>query len=1041
MNNANDIHAGRYRMSAQQCAIHVPDWQNRAPAHVLVMEIPGGDAAVQDLNDALDSQVRCAEILRTRYEKVAGLREPLQVVCPELPVARLALDTPANYQDVMDAACSLLNASSGPVVASVTCVSPAGHIYWAVAAISYNLDMVFLYGLMTSCLAHSRATDEEILQYPDYCAWQDDLRMTDVGRDGLRFWQGYAASSRELPRLPFELEGSDEYGQAQSLLLTETATLFIRRQAGLLGISEEQTLLSYWAGFVGRIAETATPSFDWLYDIRQQELEGTPGCLAMRLPLALTVDLALSPEALTSYVVAQLQDCVLWSECFDSGAYLDQLALTGKPRNRVVFSYLDARNSTYPVRGLRQHPATSQLNCLFVNTDQGILLQWQGSRAHSDAMVAAWMLQFQALVESAASAPGQAFGSLPMLDTATRNQLLAYDPFSLPSASPSLLHELFERSATEPASIAAICADRQLTYGQLEQQANALAAYLLGSGTRPGDLVGVYLGRSVDTLVALIAILKAGGAYLPLDPAYPLERIRYMLEDAGAPRMITQSESFALFADTGVELVDINQKDTHVAQENNAGTGTTPSINPASLAYVIYTSGSTGKPKGVMVSHANAVASTAARMAFYPGKVARFLLLSSFSFDSSVAGIFWTLGQGGTLYIPADDEYRDPVLLARLIEQNAVTHLLALPSFYSQILAALTNDARLECAIVAGEPCHPEIVAQHRGLVPSALLVNEYGPTEGTVWSNAFRIDPAVTGARIPIGRPVPGMRGYVLDQNLELCPQGVAGEWFISGNGITRGYLKRPGLTAQRFVADPFVAGERLYRTGDLARVRPDGEIEFLGRIDQQVKLRGYRIELGEIEALLMDRPEIREAVVVLQDDPNTGQHLAACILPAEGQLNHAAYPEQLTHYLRGHLPAFMVPARFLLVSEFPLMPNGKIDRNLLATTVVAQQQVAYVAPVTATEKVLADIWQNILQLERVGLADNFFNLGGHSLQGTQVAAQIRQRLSVDLPIRELFEIATLESLARLVESRQQHAVDELAVMDQLLADLEVAQ
>jgi len=381
-------------------------------------------------------------------------------------------------------------------------------------------------------------------------------------------------------------------------------------------------------------------------------------------------------------------------------------------------------------------------------------------------------------------------------------------------------------------------------------------------------------------IVGVLGILKAGGAYVPLEPAYPQERLAMVLEESGAPMLVTQQHVVAGLPPHQADVVCLDSQWQEIAQEN--GHHPISPVQPENLAYVIYTSGSSGRPKGVCVTHRNLVHSTVARSIFYRQPPGCFLLLSSFAFDSSVAGIFWTLCSGGTLVLPAEGLQRDPQALVRLVQEQSVSHLLSLPSLHALMLevAKKSELSTLKVVIVAGEACAPELVERHLEVMPGTGLYNEYGPTEATVWSSVYECQESANHETVSIGRPIPNARIYILDEDMRVVPIGVAGEIYIGGAGVARGYYRRPDETALRYLPDPFNGEGRLYRTGDRARYRSNGEIEFLGRVDNQVKIRGYRIELGEIEAVLREHPAVRESVVVAIEDQIGGKRLVGYLV-----------------------------------------------------------------------------------------------------------------------------------------------------------------
>ncbi|HEX2189530.1 MAG TPA: non-ribosomal peptide synthetase, partial [Longimicrobiaceae bacterium] len=456
-----------------------------------------------------------------------------------------------------------------------------------------------------------------------------------------------------------------------------------------------------------------------------------------------------------------------------------------------------------------------------------------------------------------------------------------------------------------------------------------------------------------------------------------------------------------------------------------------PGEGAPGLAYVIYTSGSTGRPKGVGVGNRELARSTAARFARYREPVRGFLLLSSLSFDSSVAGIFWTLCAGGTLHLPTPDTRLDPARLVEAAERAGVSHLLCVPSLY----AALLDEAERRpgwapsVAIVAGEACPRELVERHARVLPGTVLRNEYGPTEATVWCTVHDCRADEDAARVPIGRPTPGARVYVLDRMGGPAPAGVAGEVHVGGGQVARGYLARPALTAERFLPDPFAGepGARMYRTGDLARWREDGALEFLGRADHQVKVRGHRVEPGEVEAALLGHPAVREAAVVAREDRG-GARLVAYVVPRPGD---ALAPGEVRAWLRERLPEPLVPSALVTLDAIPQTPNGKTDRDALPAPDAAPAR-GHVAPRTPTEERVAAVWAAVLGVETVGAADDFFDLGGHSLLAMQVASRIRGEMEVDLPVHAVFDHPTVERLAAEVDRRGE------ALLAALLADIE---
>jgi amino acid adenylation domain-containing protein len=506
-------------------------------------------------------------------------------------------------------------------------------------------------------------------------------------------------------------------------------------------------------------------------------------------------------------------------------------------------------------------------------------------------------------------------------------------------------------------------------------------------------------------VVAALAVLKGGGAYVPIDPAYPLQRFRYLMEDSGVSILLTRRAVPEGLSSQSIRVVPLENHWSKAVKM--PGHAPESGVGGSNLAYLIYTSGSTGKPKGVMISHANAVQSTETRANYYVATPERFLLLSSFSFDSSVAGIFWTLSTGGELWLTPEGTQQNAGRITEFIRHGSITHVLALPSLYKAVLLHAVNEElkSLQTVIVAGETCPVDLVTEHFRHLPEAILFNEYGPTEATVWCTVYRATRATESRSVPIGKPIPGVEAHILDDQMRPVPPMQAGEIYIGGPQVARGYLGRLESTAERFVPNPFsmLPGARLYRTGDLGSHSNNGNIEFLGRADQQVKIRGYRIELGEIESALREHPGIREVVVA-----SKRERLAAYVVPKSGSVD----PVELRRFLRQSLPEYMTPTTYITLDSLPLNANGKLDRQSLPDPQPAESQNTYVAPRNEIENRLSQIWAELLGVKRVGVHDNFFELGGDSILGLQMVARTNEA-GIRLNLTQIIDQPTIAGLA----------------------------
>jgi amino acid adenylation domain-containing protein len=580
-------------------------------------------------------------------------------------------------------------------------------------------------------------------------------------------------------------------------------------------------------------------------------------------------------------------------------------------------------------------------------------------------------------------------------------------------------HKIFEdRAAESPDAIAVTLGEASMCYGELNRRANQVAHYLQLRGVGPEVIVGICVDRSLEMITGLLSILKAGGAYVPLDPSYPADRLAFMLNDMGACTLLTQQRFAEGFPGNKSSIICLDDSSRMFSPGGDENPVT--SLAPENLAYLIYTSGSTGQPKAVMISHRNLMRSTSARFSYYKDEVKSFLLLPSFAFDSSVAVIFWTLCKGGTLVLSQEGFQRDPIYLAEVIDRHQVSHLLCLPQVCAQLLTQAEPQelASLRAVIVAGEACPKELIERHDRMLPGSSLFNEYGPTEGTVWSSVCHCAFDRTERQVPIGRPVENAQIYILRSNLQPGPVGAPGELCVGGEGVARGYMNRANLTAEKFIPNPFGAnpGGRLYKTGDLALHLPDGNIEFLGRIDHQVKIRGHRIETEEVNAVLNQYAHIKDSVVVARDDAQGNKRLVAYITCQGGK---AIATSELRKYLSAKLPDYMIPLTFVIMDCLPFTPNGKLDRAALPAPDFAKLDSGstFIAPRTPTEEVVAEVWAEVLGLERAGIHDNFFISGGHSLLATQIISRLRQIFQTKIPLQLLFDGPTVSEIAAKVD------------------------
>ncbi|MEL6813704.1 MAG: amino acid adenylation domain-containing protein [Cyanobacteria bacterium J06598_3] len=721
---------------------------------------------------------------------------------------------------------------------------------------------------------------------------------------------------------------------------------------------------------------------------------------------------------------------------------------------------------------------------LSMDTMDGQLVgKWEYNRdLFNESTIQQMTGHFQQLLESMVNAPEKPISQLSMLTSAERSRLLPpQQTYSTPHLNAGCIHTLFEQQVAQtPDAIAVEHPSGSLTYAALNQLANQLAHHLASLGIEPDGLVGLCVARSPQMLIGVLGILKAGAAYVPLDPHYPQARLDYMVKDANIAVVVTTNSAASnLSLPASIQQIRLDTAwDSVISQQ--------PTINPTQpvkanhLAYVIYTSGSTGQPKGVLIEHRSLVSFAQGAIQAY-GFTAedKVLQFASLNFDTAAEEIYPCLLSGGTLVLRTESAAGGLAALGEVCQQWQLTVLDLPTAYWQQLVAEATKQKQakqdqaeqnqseqdpnnfltnLRLVIIGGEKVAVESVAQWQQLMatrPNApRLLNTYGPTETTVVATLYEIpnqpEAERLGQEIAIGKPLPNVDVYVLDNRQRLVPVGVPGELYIGGPGVARGYLNRPEQTAKAFVASPFDDDRltRLYKTGDRVRYLPDGNLEYLGRFDHQVKIRGFRIELGEIETALAQQPGIQQSLVMVREDnPGHPQIVAYAVLAESATVNQAvdqkanqkAKRNDLRTALKRRLPDYMVPSVFMFLEEFPLTPNGKVDRHSLPVPDQAdlRQDQEYVAPRTETEAELVQIVQDVLGLEKVGVEDNFFEIGGHSLLATQVIVRVQDYFHIDIALRSVFERPTIAVLAQQIEQQQLGQVD-ANEMDQLLSELD---
>ncbi|HEU5382935.1 MAG TPA: amino acid adenylation domain-containing protein [Ktedonobacteraceae bacterium] len=895
------------------------------------------------------------------------------------------------------------------------------------------------------CTGQPAALVELPIQYGDYAYWQRQTLTEEKLSKQLDYWLSQLGGTLPVLELPTDHPRPalwTHHGQRQTWHLPEVLYQNLRQWSR----QENATLFMVLLAALNVLLYRYTTQEDLIVGTSaagrpRPELEHVLGCFVNNL--ALRTSLAGNPSF--RELVQRVRKAAL-------DAYENQ----DLPFEKVV-------EQLQPVRDLGRNPifqvalvlqnvpmATVELSDLSVQPvaietattrfDLSLILQESSDGIHgyveynSDlfevATIERMMDQYQRVLADAVARPECRVSNLQLLSSFEKQRLLVdWNVTQTESPVQQPIHQQFEvQAARTPEAIALIIDDEYLSYQELNERANQLAHYLRALHVGPEVIVGICMERSLEMIIGILGILKAGGAYVPLDPAYPSERLASLVQATGIQILLAQERLVARLTASSVQLLFLDLNWPYLAPWPR--TNIEAQVWPEQLAYVIYTSGSTGQPKGVQILHGNLARLIFARNTAYPEIPTRYLLLSPLVFDASVVGLFWTLSQGGTLVLPSSDFQSNPLLAAHLFERYQISHTLWVPSLYAFLLEQVSAEkfAALRSVIVAGEVCPPSLVEMHQRMVPQALLSNEYGPTEATVWSSVYHCTEVCALPHVPVGRPVAGAQMYLLDRYMQPVPIGASGEIYIGGAGVGRGYLKQADVTAACFIPHPFSThpGERLYKTGDLARFLPDGTIQFLGRLDDQVKIRGFRIELGEIEATLLHHPALSAALVLAREDIPGDKRLVAYLTLAT---DSSVSPEELRRFLQDRLPAFMLPSAYIYLERFPLLPTGKIDRRSLPAPeqVPSEPGANFVPARDPVAELVSGIWAQVLRREHIGLYDDFFSLGGHSLLAVQVVSRISATFGVELPLQAFFLDATVSAQAEYVHQALQGTETEL--------------
>ncbi|BAU16012.1 amino acid adenylation domain-containing protein (plasmid) [Leptolyngbya sp. NIES-3755] len=986
---------------------------------------------VDRLHTALQAVMNRHDSLRTTFGRRAGMKQPLQVIHPVASVIWRHLDL--SGEDSKTQASQIeqfITAEQGefdsleqlPLLRSLLLALSSQEFLLVLTLPALCADTKSLRNLLKDLFqaythnSTDQISPEEVVQYVQFSEWQNELLQENTTAES--YWQRDSSTSMQLPFGLITPRITSFEPQVHSVPISPAINAQLHATAERYDVSIALFLLACWQVLIRRLTGQTeiTTGVVWSYQ-QYEELETVVGLLSQSLPLKS----CLTEEMLFSEVLRQIhqtwQEMEEWQDDFPglkdqeffplSFEFFEQL-----PQSTPELFWKIDRQQVYSDR------FDLKLNSFTQSGHLTIELQYN-SNLFSTQAIACLASQLQTLLNSA-SQPECPIAQLNLLSAEDRNQLLVqWNNTAVDHPLNECLPQEFEQQVKRtPDAIALVFENHSITYRELNNQANQLAHYLQQCGAVPDVPIAIHLERSLDLIIAILGVMKAGSAYLPLDPALPTDGLEFRLQDAQVSLVITQRSLLNRLPESLSQVICLDHDRAAIAQSSSENSNL--AIVPTNIAYIIYTSGSTGQPKGVAIEHRqilNYLHSISARLDF-PSN-ASYAIASTLAADLSYTMLFPCLCSGGCLHIIAAERTCDAQALVEYFSQHPIDCLKIVPSHLQALLDCPDSSKILprQRLILGGEVCRWSLIEQIQQQMPTCEIFNHYGPTETTVGALTHAVKPESLTERIsetvPIGRAIDNTQLYVLDSNGNPVSIGVTGELYIGGAGLARGYLNRPDLTAEKFISHQL--NHRLYKTGDLVRYLPDGTLEFLGRVDQQVKLHGFRIELGEIEATLLHHPDVKESVVLLREDDPKNLVLTAYVVPK----STISIPVlELRQFLKQKLPEYMIPATFVELKALPLTINGKVDRHALPTPEKSRSTQSYVAPRNSVEATIAAIWSEILGLETIGIYDNFFELGGHSLLATQVLARLRQTFQVELPLRQLFEAHTVAEVAEQIEA-----------------------
>ncbi|MDZ8023958.1 MAG: amino acid adenylation domain-containing protein [Nostoc sp. DedQUE11] len=1032
-----------FQLSPQQKHLWLLQQDKNSPAYrsFSAVEITG-NLNIEALKAALKSIIKRHQIFCTSFRCLPGMNIPLQVIENRSDLLIKEHDLTAIPPEEQNNAVQLLIESvkqqnfdleKSSLQISLAALSESKYVL-LLNLPAFYADANSLNNLLTEINRGYTGNlhDDEPVQYIVFSDWQNELLESEEAEIGRKYWQQKNINHIFNLKLANEKLPSDKtefQPQVFTQIIPPQLTSEITAIAKKFKTTESRLLLTCWQILLWRLTNVSNMVVGISCDGRsEEELQEMLGLLAKYVPVDchlqgnLNFSQALEQITLAQTQANEWQDCFTWELfsglddipflpfCFDFIEQTCKILTT----NSVTFSLL------------QQYVCFDKfkVKLSFIRTESSLHAEWHyDSELFLQEDIEQLSEQFCTLLESAINHPYALVSELEILSNNERQKLLVeFNNTQIAFPENKCFHQLFaEQVERTPDNIAVVYKNQQFTYHELNTRANQLAHYLQQLGVKPDVMVGICVERSPLMLIALLGILKAGGAYVPIEPNYPSERKAFILKDSQMPVLLTQEHLMADLTINKIKVICIDSDQQTISQQEIENPITT--TTPLNLAYVIYTSGSTGKPKGTLIPHQGLVNYLSwATQRYTVEQGVGTVVHSPLGFDLTITSLLSPLLVGCTAELLSEEQGIET--LSQALKKSLNLSLVKITPAHLDLLKQQLSQEEIanktRAFIIGGENLLAESITFWQDIAPDTILVNEYGPTETVVGCCIYQVPVGKhASGSIPIGKPIANTQLYILDQYLQPVPTGVAGELHIGGVGLARGYLNQPELTALKFIPNPFSkqAGDRLYKTGDLVRFLPSGDIEYIGRIDNQIKIRGFRVELGEIEAVINQHPSVSASVAIVREHKPGNHNLIAYITLHP---NKTLTIPELRRFLQNKLLDHMVPTAFMILEAFPLTSNGKVDRQALPTldALRPELEVAYVVPQTEVEKTIASVWQKALNLEKIGIHDNFFEIGGHSLLLVTVHSQLQEILKVELSTLDLFRYPTINSLAEYLSS-----------------------